>query len=112
MPQIQNNQQSSGQNYYTNKKRKIADFLIGLLGVAIAYFIWYFAAGFASTARWLNFFPILLNFLFWPTLIAVIVLAARAKRKFIIWGIAIAYLIPFLLVALLFGMCAFGAIKW
>lgn len=98
--------------YYTNGRQKIADFFIGLFGVAIAYFIWYFVAGFTSTIRWLNFFPIILNFLFWPALIAVIVLAARAKRKFIIWGIAIAYLIPFLFIALLWGMCAFGAIKW
>jgi|GEM_PF-6462085 len=112
MPEIQNNKQPAAQDYYVSNGRKTADFFIGLFGVVIADLVWYFIAAFVSSIRWLNFFPGILSILFWPLLITAIVLAARAKRKFIIWGIAIAYLIPFLFVALLWGMCAFGAIKW
>ena len=111
MAEIKNNKPIT-QGYYNGRGKKIADFFIGLLGVAITYFIGLYASALVLPIKWLNFFPTLLVFLFWPALIAVIVLAARAKRKFIIWGIAIAYLIPFLFVALLWGMCAFGAIKW
>jgi hypothetical protein len=111
MSQIQKNQQPTAQNYYTNGIRKIRDFFIGLFGVIILHGVSYLIAAMGLSISWLNFVAIICGFLTWPILIAAIVFAAKAKRKYIIWGICFAYLIPFIFFAFLFGMCSLGLIK-
>ncbi len=92
------------QNYYTSKKRKVVDFLIGFIaalaiGFLIPYLLFIFMWNFGLALQSMKFFGDLeLLTISGPLgIILFILFMIRRKRKFIIIGAICGAIIPFLI---------------
>ena len=114
MDEIKKNEPAA-QGYYIDKNRKTADFYIGVFGPAAASYVMYLVVSLIYqfftyvTGReygaYYNYILIVDLLIFCVNTAALAVWAVRAKRKFVLRGIAIAYLVPLAVVAILWGWC-------
>ncbi len=103
------------QNYYTSKKRKVVDFLIGFLPFVLLYCFFLFKLSaevgieyLLYIGLWSIFFDEIGYFIFAAGLIFLIGFiwfAKKKKRKFIIYGALIAFAFPYIIALLSFGSC-------
>lgn len=102
------------QDYYINKNRKIVDWCIGFFGLISSYLLLWGAAWIIYPLN--NFAGSLLNtslsIVQWIPVIGLIWFGVAKKRNFIVRGVIVAFLVPVVAVALMWGMCLLGGFKW
>lgn len=101
-----NNTNLQNQDYYSNKSKKIIDFIIGYFGFFVVILILFYCDSFV-----INAFPKASSLPNWITIILVIAIIIAAnvtikkKRKYIAKGTNFALLSLILIPVLLFGAC-------
>lgn len=88
------------QNYYTSKKRKVVDFLIGNFLWVMIFFSVYILSN-----SYMDLFGFPLSLFLWGVCSAIVLFY---KRKFIFWGMIALPVIPAILIPLLMASCSFG----